>query len=328
MRQAGSIPNESDAKRFVDYLLTIGIEAKADTAGEAYSIWIFDENQLAQSKAALQEFSLNPQDAKYAAVAKQAETRRREAQARQKAAGRNIINVRNRWSTPGRRGPRPVTFALIAICLVVAAITKFGDDQRSIDPYLFMTAVSDEPRILDPERFARIAEQIGKTTESRNLNNYPGLVGYYDDSLPEIRHGQLWRLFTPMFIHMDILHLLFNMYWLFVLGGILEDRYGGGWLIALVLASDLIANLSQYFWVGPIFGGMSGVNYALFGYVWMKSKFDPSAGFRLTESTVFLMMLWLVVCFTGWVGPVANAAHVGGLIAGLIFGYAPKLLRR
>jgi GlpG protein len=328
MRQAGSLPNESDAKRFVDYLLTVGIEAKADAAGEGYAIWIFDENQLTQSKAALQEFSLNPQDAKYADVAKQAETRRREVQARQKAAGRNIINVRNRWSTPGRRGPRPVTFFLIGVCLVVAAITKFGTDKKPIQPYLYMTALSSEPRVPSDEEIERISEKLG----TRDLSKYPraleSLFGYYDDSLPEIRHGQIWRLFTPMFIHSDILHLLFNMWMLFTLGGVIEDRYGSGWLIVLVLVTDLIANLCQYYWQGPIFGGMSGVNYALFGYAWMKSKFDPAAGFRISERTVFVLLVWLVICFTGWVGPIANAAHVGGLIAGLVFGYAPLLIRR
>ena len=68
--------------------------------------------------------------------------------------------------------------------------------------------------------------------------------------------------------------------------------------------------------------------FCLFGYIWMKSKFDPTAGLYMDQRTVFLMLLWLVVCFTGWIGPVANGGHVGELIAGMIFGYAPKLLRR
>jgi GlpG protein len=328
MRQAGTLPNEATANRFVDYLLTLGIEAKADATGDGYLIWIFDENQLAKSKEELNAFLLSPDDAKYANVEKKAATRRREVKARYQAANRNIINVRNRWSTPGGRGRRPVTLVLIGICIFVGAITKFGKDKRPIEPYLFMTSVSHEQRVPSEEEIARVSEEYGTTNLSENERALAKLFGFYDDSLPEIRHGQIWRLVTPMFIHMDMLHLLFNMWWLFVLGGMIEDRYGSGWLIVLVLSSQVISTLTEYFWQGPIFGGMSGVNYALFGYAWMKSKFDPAAGFRIAESTIFLMMLWLVVCFSGLVGPVANGGHVGGLIAGLIFGYAPKLMRR
>jgi GlpG protein len=210
-----------------------------------------------------------------------------------------------------------VTLFLIGVCLVVAAITKLGDDQRPIEPYLFMTNLSQPSGISSQEVFERFMQEQSATDGSQHWRG-----------LSEIRHGQVWRLFAPIFIHRDVLHLLFNMWMLFVLGGILEERYGSGWFLFLVLVSALISNLSQYFWTGPSFGGMSGVNYALFGYAWMKSTFDLSAGFRLQESTIFLMLLWLVVCFTGWNGQIANAAHVAGLIVGMIFGYAPVLLRR
>jgi GlpG protein len=118
------------------------------------------------------------------------------------------------------------------------------------------------------------------------------------------------------------------MYWLFLLGGMVEDRYGSLWLGWFVLLTAVISNLAQYYWQGPYFGGFSGVGYALFGYVWMKSKFDPAAGLYLGERDVFLMLLWFGICFTGWIGPIANGAHAGGLVAGVVLGYLPQLLRR
>jgi GlpG protein len=71
---------------------------------------------------------------------------------------------------------------------------------------------------------------------------------------------------------------------------------------------------------------MSGVDYGLFGYVWMKSRFDPGSGLFIHPTTVFLMMAWLLLCMTpGSVVHAANAAHLVGLGMGLAIGYAPRL---
>ena len=43
----------------------------------------------------------------------------------------------------------------------------------------------------------------------------------------ELGHGQLWRLFTSALPHVNVLHLVFNLYWLWVFGSIVEDVYGG-----------------------------------------------------------------------------------------------------
>ena len=73
---------------------------------------------------------------------------------------------------------------------------------------------------------------------------------------------------------------------------------------------------------------MSAVNYALFGYIWIKGRFQPQLGLQVGEQTSIILMAWLFLCMTGWMGPVANAAHVAGLIAGAAIAYAPYLLRR
>ena len=72
--------------------------------------------------------------------------------------------------------------------------------------------------------------------------------------------------------------------------------------------------------VNAVIGGMSGVLYGVFGFVWMQARFNRRYRYVLEESTTWLMMIWFVLCLTGLVGPIANVAHAGGLIAGLIAG--------
>jgi len=69
-----------------------------------------------------------------------------------------------------------------------------------------------------------------------------------------------------------------------------------------------------------VFGGLSGVVFALFGYLWMKGQYEPEQGMMLHPNTVTMMLFWLVLCMTNLLGPIANAAHVVGLLVGVTFG--------
>jgi GlpG protein len=152
------------------------------------------------------------------------------------------------------------------------------------------------------------------------------MVGDYyvgpDLSLPEIRHGEIWRLFTPIFIHFNVLHIFFNMLWLRDLGSMIEGRQTSLYFAILVLVLAAGSNLGEFFITHQAsFGGMSGVVYGLLGYVWIRGKLDPGSGLYLHRTTVTMMLIWLVVCFTGLVGPVANFAHLTGLLMGMGWGW-------
>jgi len=89
----------------------------------------------------------------------------------------------------------------------------------------------------------------------------------------------------------------------------------------LVLISAVFSNAAQYVVAqNPYFGGMSGVLYALFGYVWVRGRLDPTMGIAIPRSTVIVLIAWLMLGFANVLGPVANYAHLGGLVVGAMLG--------
>ncbi len=143
----------------------------------------------------------------------------------------------------------------------------------------------------------------------------------------DIERGEVWRLMTPIFMHAtrNPLHIVFNLLMFRMLGTLIEVRRGTLRLAVLVLVSAAVSNWGQYEWmvrrdeVGP-FLGMSGVVYALFGYIWMKGLYQPEQRMAVHPNNVSIMIAWLFLCMTGWLGPIANAAHVVGLAVGLAAG--------
>ena len=82
---------------------------------------------------------------------------------------------------------------------------------------------------------------------------------------------------------------------------------------------DFLAGM-QVTTAGPNFGGMSGVVYGLIGYAWIRGKLNPASGIGLDQRSLIFSLVWLVACFTGVLGAVANYAHLGGLILGMALG--------
>ncbi len=144
-----------------------------------------------------------------------------------------------------------------------------------------------------------------------------------------LRLGEIWRLWTPALLHFSVLHLAFNLLWLWEFGRRIEIGEGGRRLLSTVLVVAPIANLAQYLWAvhGPegrntiLFGGMSGVVYGLLGYVvtaWRRARLPA---YRVHAGLVVALLVLLVVLSFGVTEPfglhIANAAHWGGLGAGI-----------
>ncbi len=188
-----------------------------------------------------------------------------------------------------------VTAGLVGISLFVALISKLGQNIEAIQP-LFIS-------------------------------------WYVNNGLMEVRNGQLWRLVTPIFIHFGMMHLVFNLTMTWQLGEIIERRFGSLRFAGLVLILAVVSNLAQFYTTGPGFGGMSGVLYGLFGYFWIGGKFNPRFGMRINPAAVNILLIWFVLCWVNFFGllgnvQIANMAHTGGLIMGMLLGYLQALNAR
>jgi GlpG protein len=143
---------------------------------------------------------------------------------------------------------------------------------------------------------------------------------------------QYWRLFTPVFLHFGLLHITFNMLWLWDLGRRVELVQSGWRLLGITLLIGIGSNIAQAVYGGvSVFGGMSGVIYGLLGYCWAWGRLQPDPRLLVPTPVLAIMLGWLVICLVGFteilgVGAVANAAHVGGLVMGLILGAGGALL--
>jgi membrane associated rhomboid family serine protease len=140
----------------------------------------------------------------------------------------------------------------------------------------------------------------------------------------EIRRGQLWRVFTSVLPHLDILHLAFNLYWLWILGTTVERVFGHLKTVLLILLLALGSGSIDFaFAQGGV--GLSGVGYGLFGLLYVLSHRDPRFTDSLNARTVNLFVGWFFICiFTTvtHVFSVANVAHGAGAVFGLLMGYA------
>ena len=134
-------------------------------------------------------------------------------------------------------------------------------------------------------------------------------------------HGQPWRLLTSVFVHAGLSHLLLNLFSLWLLGLLVEDRVGPLRLLLVYLACGVGGSLASLWWhesginsvgaSGAIFGLYGLLLALLLGKKLVLDKSDRRAMLGLVLYLVFSNLL------SGLSGNIDNAAHVGGLATGL-----------
>lgn len=148
-------------------------------------------------------------------------------------------------------------------------------------------------------------------------------------TLPELLGRlEIWRWFTPVFLHFSVLHLAFNAAITVELGRRLEGGLGSGGMLVVVMVLAGASNLIQYaFGAGPLFGGLSGVAYGFLGFVLTMHRLRPDEPvWWLPKGLSISLLIFLVVFTTGVTEAfglhVANAAHWGGFGTGILLALA------
>ena len=186
---------------------------------------------------------------------------------------------------------------LILIAIAISLLSNFGSVVAIIEPLTF-TKIS-------------ISNQ--------------GFISFMSAQQTFFSENEWWRLITPMFLHFSFAHLAFNCLWIYVLGEKIERIDGKFIFLLLIIFSGIFSNLLQYTWTSSsLFGGLSGVIYGMLGYcliMEMESNYDR---YGLPPGLYLFMVVWLILGFLGILdlfgfGSVANFAHLGGMLSGLMF---------
>jgi membrane associated rhomboid family serine protease len=130
--------------------------------------------------------------------------------------------------------------------------------------------------------------------------------------------GEWYRLVTSMFTHQEVWHIAFNMLGLWWLGGPLEAALGRARYIALYMVSGLAGSALTYAIAGPSEQSL-GASGAVFGLLGATAVLVRRLNYDM-RPVIGLLALNLLFTFT-W-GNIAWQAHVGGLVAGVVVGYA------
>lgn len=136
-------------------------------------------------------------------------------------------------------------------------------------------------------------------------------------------NGELWRLFSCIFIHIGIMHLIMNLYALIFIGSILEPIIGKYKFIIGYLISGFIASTASLWWnTFSLSAGASGAIFGLFGIflaLLTTNYLDKST--RKSMLTYIFIYVGLNL-MSGLKEGIDGAAHIGGLVSGFVFGYA------
>ncbi len=143
---------------------------------------------------------------------------------------------------------------------------------------------------------------------------------------PAVAAGQYWRFLTAMFLHAGLIHLLLNMYALYLFGYLIEAAFGKPRFIAIYFVSGFLASVASYSFSGveTVGVGASGAIFGLLGawlaYNWRRRQLaSASANLRWV---LFLLLINLVFGLS--IRGIDNFAHLGGFVGGILAGAAAE----
>ncbi|AOF53246.1 rhomboid family intramembrane serine protease [Rodentibacter caecimuris] len=158
-----------------------------------------------------------------------------------------------------------------------------------------------------------LLQQLGFEESIMEIFHYPV---YFDQD------GELWRYITHTFVHLSNIHIIANLSWFWLFGSVIERYFSGGKLFLIFLVSAIVSGIVQNYFSGAGFFGLSGVVYAVLGYVVVVDKLNANI-FNLPKGFFTMLLVGLIF---GFISPlfniyIGNAAHISGFIVGLFWGF-------
>ncbi|MEM6688460.1 MAG: rhomboid family intramembrane serine protease [Planctomycetota bacterium] len=322
MRQLACLTDQQQAHQWAAWLVKKGLEIRlqgelenqsggtgaVEAASNEWTLWVVDDDQLAEAREQMTRLR-NGEVTEFPEVDKAAFIK-----AAPKAPPRPQTGNKGRpidWSRDRdlmRQEKLPVIVFVIVVSTLASLATNFAslDNDRNVIPGISGQGLREEMSFVGWDAYLKSG----------------------GDPLAQIREGQVWRLITPMFLHGDEMHLVFNMLCIFVLGSTIERVHGSFFILALLIVTQISGMLLQALvppldWIpeflhgNPHAIGASGAAYGLLGFLWIRPLVDRNYPIQLDPLNVVMMLGWLVYCMTPYMQGVANGAHLGGLLAGM-----------
>ncbi|MGD2170115.1 MAG: rhomboid family intramembrane serine protease [Chlamydiota bacterium] len=360
MRIVGEIVNQDFARRFSYFLKKQGIENKVESEShdsqDVYSIWVFDEDQVEEAKQFLAEFQKDPHNEKY------------EAPKTQNKKLHLIEDVPLARPAKKKKSEYFLTLFFIGICFLIYGLNLSQELSLSqkegkhmavlITPIQLLLFYDVTQPVLEiknaVEEYPVEALTVGEVPADlakrlKEIDEMPQFRGVYEILLNKvknqkklssgpmfvkIREGQIWRLFSPCILHTSLLHIIFNMLWLWVLGKQVEERVKRWKIVLFILCVGIISNTAQYLVSGPLFLGFSGVVVGMAGFIYARQKYAPWEGYPLQRSTLLFLGIFLVAMLglqvvsffiqtfmeDLFIFNIANTAHIIGGVVGILLG--------
>jgi len=359
MRIIGTLSNEATAQRFSIFLAHRGIENRCEAVGDAktgqilFQIWVSDEDRIDEANELLLRFEANPFDPQFDTLVQQEAP---EEPPEEMPARKTFFAI--------------VTSSFLALCVFIYLLDLVQEfpmrNDKLSDQAFLMTPVErtllfdmpdavqrllvffEEHHVEPNQKIEDLTPDLRKQVEAlmdvpywRGISDWALLKLKTGDPSPaegplftKIRSGEIWRLFSPCVLHRDLLHILFNMLWLWMLGRPIEKRIGAWRTLILTLTSGISANVVQYLMSGPFFLGYSGIVMGLAGFIWMRQRIAPWEGYPLQRATMLFLGFFVLAMFLLQTASfvvqlatnlpfrlnIANSAHIVGALVGAVLG--------
>ena len=153
------------------------------------------------------------------------------------------------------------------------------------------------------------------------LDKSNSMVYVYGVNKTMIEYGEIYRLLTGTFVHVDLFHFLCNAYALYMIGNMVEGYYGKGKFIAIYLVSALTGSLLSIAMFNGFSIGASGAIFGLLGsLLYFGYHYRVYFGNVILGRIIPVIILNLAIGFS--ISNIDNFAHIGGLIGGFLISKA------